>query len=799
MVKRIIKRSAAMTLLGFATTIGANAAAPQNYYSSCEGKCGASLLTSLNEKISSHTNVGYDGLWNVYKTSDVRDNGKVWDIYCTKEWTVGQQLCGNYSKVGDCINREHSVPQSWFSSAAPMKSDAFHVYPTDGKVNGQRSNNPYGECANGTTLPSNGSFQALGKLGSCTFPGYSGTVFEPVDEYKGDLARTYFYMVACYNEKISSWGGVFGTSPYPGLKDWTLELMLKWHRQDPVSQKERDRNDAIYNHQHNRNPFIDNPEMVEHIWGTAKTSPWGAGAQSNPVIYAPQNGSTLDLGVTAPGVARTMTLNVKGAALKSAVTVSVAGTGFSASTSTLAAASVCTENGAPLTVTFNSSTTGAATGTLTLTSGEAKSTVKLTADVTSGLPIYEASDVQENEFTVRWVNVDGPGVKYQLHVKCGDTYVPDYPANVNAAAETFTVTDLTSSTRYTYYITTPSGLKSEEKSVVTAGPVPSIQFLFDGDLYFNATPGVASEVAELIMDADFIPDPVVLTVEAPFQLSTDKTNWSTSVTLNPGEERFYARMLGNDLGSFSSTLTATAGEYMNDDVTLEGSITSSSGAFLEDFEAESTLAGYTGGVYAGRIVWNITGGLVGNDTRDRHAGKQGARTTKTEGADSRFEMADALPHGAGKVSFYAKAWQGESGELALEYSEDAGITWVPVKTFEVNDEAWCEYTADVNAGGEVRLRIKRLSGKRISFDDLEVTNYTISQVMEYDYHSWDAYCLDGALVVENLGGKTMNVTVSSANGAVWFAEKISTTKTLDLPAGIYLVTVDGFTRKVMVK
>ena len=101
--------------------------APSDYYSSCENKCGKSLLTALYEKIGPHTTISYDGLWTVYKTSDVRDNGKVWDMYSTKEWTVGQEHCGNYKLVGDCINREHSFPKSWINDAKPMYSDAFHL------------------------------------------------------------------------------------------------------------------------------------------------------------------------------------------------------------------------------------------------------------------------------------------------------------------------------------------------------------------------------------------------------------------------------------------------------------------------------------------------------------------------------------------------------------------------------------------------------------------------------------------------------------------------------------------------
>lgn len=184
------------------------AEAPVDYYKSCEGKGGKALLSALYNVIGNHTVVSYDGLWNVYKTSDVRANGRVWDMYSTKEWVVGQQKCGNYKNVGDCINREHSFPKSWFNDAKPMYSDAFHLYPTDGKVNGQRSNYPYGECSGGTTLPSNGGVKALGRLGKSTFAGYSGTVFEPADEYKGDFARSYFY-ISAYCAVSVLWGRVF--------------------------------------------------------------------------------------------------------------------------------------------------------------------------------------------------------------------------------------------------------------------------------------------------------------------------------------------------------------------------------------------------------------------------------------------------------------------------------------------------------------------------------------------------------------------------------------------------------------
>ena len=239
----------------------------KDYYSAAEGKSGASLKTALNAIIKNHIDVGYKGLWSIYKDTDYKD-GQVWDMYSTCNWTYSTDQCGNYQNVCDCYNREHMIPQSWFNEQTPMKSDAFHVYPTDGKVNGIRSNYPHGET---NASPIGG--KALGKLGSSSVSGYSGTVYEPVDEYKGDIARTYFYFVTCYEDRLSSFdrNDVLTSDTYPSLTSWFYNLMLAWHREDPVSQKELDRNEAVYTHQNNRNPFIDYPELAEHIWGN-KTS-----------------------------------------------------------------------------------------------------------------------------------------------------------------------------------------------------------------------------------------------------------------------------------------------------------------------------------------------------------------------------------------------------------------------------------------------------------------------------------------------------------------------------------------------
>ena len=230
---------------------------PAGYYDSAEGLEGDALRQSLHNIIDGHNVISYNGLWNVYEDSDLRPDGKIWDMYSTCDFTFDSDQCGNYSSICDCYNREHTVPKSWFNDASPMVSDAHHIVPTDGKVNGYRSNYPYGECSSGTTW-------GTGKLGSCTYPGYSGTVFEPADEYKGDFARIYFYSATRYMDVISNWSGAsFSANDF---SDWTRKMLLEWHHSDPVSQKEIDRNNAIHDYQYNRNPFIDNPTWADAIW-----------------------------------------------------------------------------------------------------------------------------------------------------------------------------------------------------------------------------------------------------------------------------------------------------------------------------------------------------------------------------------------------------------------------------------------------------------------------------------------------------------------------------------------------------
>ena len=244
------------------------------YYKDADGKKGQALKTALATIINKHKDIGYAALWEAYKTTDRRADGYLRDWYSNATSYVigGPKQGANYSEEGDSYNREHLVPQSWFNKTSPMRNDAFHVVPTDGYVNNRRGDLPFGEVGT-VSYHSENNYSLVGR---CTVDGYTGQCFEPNDEIKGDVARAYFYMVTCYESKITSWGGAncsycFDGKTYPGLTTWFLKMLMRWSKQDPIDDVELARNKAVYALQNNRNPFIDYPGLEDYVWGEKKT------------------------------------------------------------------------------------------------------------------------------------------------------------------------------------------------------------------------------------------------------------------------------------------------------------------------------------------------------------------------------------------------------------------------------------------------------------------------------------------------------------------------------------------------
>ena len=259
-------------------------AVDESYYNSLNGKSASSLREAVTTlTYSKHTTaMGYN--WTFDNIDIV--NGVVLDMYSTCDWTVTSDQCGNYSGICDCYNREHTVPQSLFEKKSPQVGDRHHLFLTDGKVNGVRSDYAFGETNSTTGFSGiSNSSKALGKFGSASYAYSSGTVYEPDDEYKGDIARAVLYMVVRYaTEDVCRVGSTsnsypvttWGTNPMfsgslstnYGLSNAAVQTFLKWHRADPVSAKEIARNNGVEAKQGNRNPFVDYPCLVEYLWGS---------------------------------------------------------------------------------------------------------------------------------------------------------------------------------------------------------------------------------------------------------------------------------------------------------------------------------------------------------------------------------------------------------------------------------------------------------------------------------------------------------------------------------------------------
>lgn len=583
----LFKKVTAIAVMLVAFTAGA--AEPQGYYNAAEGKTGQALLKALEGVVGSHTTVSYDGLWDLYKYADVGSDGYILDMYSTAKFKPGTNQCGSYSSVGDCYNREHSFPKSWFNDASPMVSDAFHIYPTDGKVNNQRSNYPFGVCANGTYLASTSKAKPLGKLGKSTYPGYSGTVFEPDDIYKGDFARSYFYMAAAYNNRIGNWNSdMLNKTSYPAFSSWAINMLLEWNRLDPVSDKEVKRNQAVYDgnggkyKQNNRNPFIDHPELAEYIWGTKVGQPWYANATADPMITAPSSGNTIDLGVVAAGTTSSATVTVKGVNLSEDLEISVSGNGFTTSASTISASDAMA--GKDITIYYTASMAGAFTGTLTIESSECSTVnVPIAVKVVSGIPASVAN-VTNNSFEARWVN-QGDQAAYSLcvYLEDGKTALNGYPVSVNASTGKYTVNNLKPNSTY-YFMLKSKNLESNIVEVNTLDADHIIDIVTDGEGFvMTATRGQTTlPVLEARVYTENIDEEINLTISGDmFDISLDKINWGKQLTIDSDGETFFIRLNSvTSVGTFYATLEASSANYDGDEALVTATVNRPAGGFI---------------------------------------------------------------------------------------------------------------------------------------------------------------------------------------------------------------------------
>lgn len=475
----------AFVICALLTAAGLAAEIPAGYYTALKGKSEAALKTATYQIINPHTRVSsYSALPTYFQKTDVYPNSnRWWDMYSDIPL---------FAPSFSGLNREHSLPKSWWggSTTVAAYTDLNHLYPSEAKANQAKSNYPLGVIASGVTPTFD---NGLVKVGTGVNSGGAKYVFEPADEYKGDFARTYFYMVTCYQDMTWTYTYMCKNGTYPSLQDWAIDLLLEWHRKDGVSQKELDRNEAVYKIQNNRNPFIDYPELAEYIWGDKKGQAFNPDTQTppagDPILITPSNGMYLDFNQTAINHSSTAQLQFRGENLTGYLELNLSRTDntdseyFSLSTNTVQSKDANRQDGSWITVTYTPTKLGKHTAQLIITEGgllEGSRVVELTGEcleepTLSKLTATDATDVTADGFTANWDVPANEVVDYYMvtlkHYRGNDVVTEELPAESNSlVVDNFTGDD------YCTYSVRSSRLNmySEESNVITVANPASI-------------------------------------------------------------------------------------------------------------------------------------------------------------------------------------------------------------------------------------------------------------------------------------------------------------------------------------
>lgn len=376
MTKKSIISTAFLWSMLFTSIVG-SAEYPAGYYDDLDGKNKSALKNAAGKAVASHKEISYgNSTWEAFASTDVLviDGKKYWwDRYSPNLVAAPSSHNG--------LNIEHSVPKSWWGgSSNSAYKDINHLNPSDQNANSRKGNYPLAPVGqqswtNGVTI--------IGKPAA----GYGGgatIVYEPVDEYKGDFARIYFYMFSMYPsiswKSGTDWMYTVGET-YPQFRQWAIDMLLEWNRMDPVDERERARNEAVFIEQKNRNPFIDFPDLAEYIWGNKMNETFrvdgGHNPGVNPEIVSPVAGQVLDFGTHRTGTAATIPLLVKGTSLKTPLSLTLQG----ADCFTVSATEVTVDEakgGKEITVTYRPVSEGSFSAVLTVSGGGAEQSVPVT-------------------------------------------------------------------------------------------------------------------------------------------------------------------------------------------------------------------------------------------------------------------------------------------------------------------------------------------------------------------------------------------------------------------------------------
>ena len=469
--------------------LGVGATIPAGYYNSLDGKSGEALKNAIHDLTLQHTVLNYNSLWTYFHDTDCYpDNrNKVWDMYSDKNYYFS-------STYG--LNREHSLPKSWWAPSGentntdlyPSYTDIMHLYPADADANSAKYYWPLGEVSS-VSFDNGVTKVGTPKVGQ---GGGASEVFEPDDRYKGDFARTYFYMACTYQHYRWRHTFMLTNDDWKTLNGWSIDMLCRWARNDAVSDKEVDRNDAVQRCQNNRNPFIDIPELFEYIWGNrqgqvfylseAGTSTDTTTYTGEPELIAPTQGTVLDFGEVAIGKSLNYTIYIKGRGLTNPLSVQVYrydAEMFSIPVSTVSRTSANSANGYPLQITYTPTATGEHTSRLLILDGGLTGSVGvelrarcLPVPNLTKLEALDATGITGSSYRANW---KAPDEEVDYYIITRSVY--DKGSN-DVRVETFTTDDCNTTSFsfddrhagevHTYYVQSfRLGYMSEPSNVIT--------------------------------------------------------------------------------------------------------------------------------------------------------------------------------------------------------------------------------------------------------------------------------------------------------------------------------------------
>ncbi len=711
--------------------------AQEQYYRKAEGLRGTQLKEALHDLIQPSYVLAYGGgvgkTWTGFWYTDQMENMQVRDRYSN----VVRYLNPDMSAVSN-MNIEHIWANSWWGHIKNNAyCDLFNLYPADATANGRKSNNPIG-IVDGTVSYTNGVTK-VGKSSSYRADSLI-TAWEPADQWKGDFARTYFYMATCYSHMTSLWTtteGLLTVDPNSPLlmRPWVYNLMLEWAEADPLDEIEQQRCDAIYEIQGNRNPFVDYPELCYYIWGNKSDEQFYCSEEHGAEIFVPAASEEIDFGLHPLSRPFSAKVQVRGRGLNEGASLAVTDEYFSIGKATLSANEI--HEGTDVSISVTPTEEGTYTTMLLLEGSGYVQQTPLTVSFVDGIPAYPATDivcaVSSRRFNANWMNYQ-PDATYTL-----DVYTKDANGQPKAFG-TYTTTDTTyqvknvqASTTYYYKVSIIEDGQPTINSNEVKVEMPEVAPVFSvstEDIAFTATPGKPSAPAQVSVTAMAVPKYVMeVSTSAPFEISSDGETWSQELTLKGQNVSFFVRFGGGiEEGDYEGEVIVST-EGMDDKVISVSCNVDATKSFFEDFET-GTKGGYAvAEVTCNAATWEMSNALLAGD--DNALDKKCVRmkgyvkTGSTITTPAHIMMTTDKVNGCDSLWFYAGSYGNDTGvKMTVSYSVDAGKTWTNVVT-SLPVAEMKRYGYKINMDGNIRLKFEseNTGNKRVNIDNVQMSDW----------------------------------------------------------------------------